>query len=77
MSPRLPRITGNDVIKVLRHIGWFIDHQRGSHVYLKHPQHPGMRITVPVHSGEIIKLKTLQSILKQAGLSVIDFIELL
>jgi predicted RNA binding protein YcfA (HicA-like mRNA interferase family) len=36
-----------------------------------------MRITVAVHAGETIKPKTLQSILKQAGLSVTEFQELL
>lgn len=77
MSPKLPRITGNEVIRALRRNGWYIDHHRGSHVYLKHPERPGMRITIPTHSGETIKPKTLQAILKQAELSVADFIELL
>lgn len=77
MSPKLPRVTGNEVIRAIRRNGWYIDHQHGSHVYLKHPERSGMRITIPVHSGETIKPKTLQAILKQAELSVVDFIELL
>ena len=77
MSPRLPHITGIQVIRVLRRAGWYPDHQRGSHVYLKHPNFPKMRVTVPIHSGEIIKPKTLQSILKQAGLSITEFQDLL
>jgi predicted RNA binding protein YcfA (HicA-like mRNA interferase family) len=77
MSPRLPRITGAEVIQALRRAGWYIQHHHGSHVYLRHPEHPGMRITVAVHTGEIIKPKTLQSILKQAGLSATEFQELL
>ena len=36
-----------------------------------------MRVTVAVHVGEIIKPKTLQSILKQAGLSMSEFRDLL
>lgn len=77
MSPKLPHITGGQVIRALRSGGWFPDHQRGSHVYLKHPNHPGKRVTVAVHAGETIKPKTLQTILKQAGLSLADFLELL
>jgi predicted RNA binding protein YcfA (HicA-like mRNA interferase family) len=77
MSPKLPRITGTEVIRALRQVGWYPYHQHGSHVYLRNPNYPDKRVTIPVHSGEIIKPKTLQSILKQAGLSVTDFRELL
>ena len=77
MSPKLPRITGAEVIRALRQAGWYTDYQHGSHVYLRHPNRPNMRVTVPAHKGETIKPKTLQSILKQAGLSVIEFQELL
>jgi len=77
VSPKLPRITGAEIIRALRRAGWYIHYQHGSHVYLKHSDYPHMRITVPVHAGEIIKPKTLQSILKQAGLSVNEFQELL
>jgi len=77
MSPKLPRITGTEVIRVLRQVGWYVHHQRGSHVYLKHSDYPHMRITVAIHAGETIKPKTLQSILKQAGLSINEFQELL
>lgn len=76
MSPRLPRITGTEVIKALHRAGWYFHSQTGSHVYLKHPNHPG-RVTVAVHAGEIIKPKTLQTILKQSGLTIAEFIEFL
>ena len=77
MSPRLPRLTSADVIRALRRKGWFIDRIHGSHIYLKHPDYSGMRVTVAAHAGETIKPKTLQSILKQAGLDTDEFIELL
>jgi predicted RNA binding protein YcfA (HicA-like mRNA interferase family) len=77
MSPKLPRITGAEVVRVLRRAGWYPDHQHGSHVYLKHPAYSGLRITVAIHSGETIKPKTLQTILKQAGMTVAEFRELL
>ena len=77
MSPRLPRITGYEAIKALRHGGWYVQYQRGSHTYLKHPDYLERRVTVAAHGGDIIKPKTLQSILKQAGLSLEEFLELL
>ncbi len=77
MSPRQPRLTGNQVVQALKRAGWYFDHQRGSHVYLRHASFPKSRVTVPVHSGEIIKPKTLQSILQQAGLSAAEFQEFL
>ena len=45
-------------------------------MHLFHPVRPG-RVTVPVHSGEIIKPSILKSILEQAGLTVEEFVELL
>jgi predicted RNA binding protein YcfA (HicA-like mRNA interferase family) len=77
VSSRLPRVTGRDVLRALRRVGWYEHHQEGSHIFLRHPDHPGMRVTVAVHAGETFKLKTLQSILDQAGLTVEEFRELL
>ena len=77
MTTKLPRTTGIKVVRALQRAGWYVDYQHGSHVYLRHPDRPNMRVTVPVHPGEVIKPKTLQSIMKQAGLSVTEFQELL
>jgi len=77
MSPRQPHITGMEVIRALKRAGWCFDRQHGSHVFLKHPGRPSLRVTVPMHTGETIKSKTLQSILKQAQLSMSEFRDLL
>jgi predicted RNA binding protein YcfA (HicA-like mRNA interferase family) len=50
--------------------------QAGSHVHLKHANRPG-RVTVPVHAGEILKPKTLASILDQAGVDLDQFVKML
>ena len=70
--PRTPRITAVDALRALQRHGWRVDRQRGSHVLLKHPDQPTLRVVVPVHVGRILKPKTLASILDQAGLSVDD-----
>ena len=43
-----------------------VDRIKGSHHILKHPTKAG-RVTIPLHK-EDLKPKTLQTILKQAGL---------
>lgn len=46
--------------------GWYYVDQKGSHRHFKHPTKPG-KITIPAHKNDL-KLKTAESILKQAGL---------
>ena len=76
MSPRQPRITAAQLLRALRRDGWEVDRQRGGHAQLAHPRKPGL-VTVPVHVGEILKPKTLATIVEQAGLSMDDLRRLL
>ena len=73
---KIPRITGKQVKKVLLRKSFKLLYSRGSHFYFE-PAGGGTIITVPVHKGKVIKPKTLKSILKQAGMTVDDLIELL
>ncbi|MBI2908472.1 MAG: type II toxin-antitoxin system HicA family toxin [Chloroflexi bacterium] len=50
--------------------GWYLHHSRGSHFYYRHPRYPGRQITVPVHPGEAIPVKTLKSILEQSDMTL-------
>jgi predicted RNA binding protein YcfA (HicA-like mRNA interferase family) len=54
----------------------FYAHIRGSHHYLRHPDRPGLLITVPVHTRDL-KRGTLRAILRQAGLTPDDLRSLL
>lgn len=76
MSDRLPRITAAQLLRALHRAGWAIDHQRGAHVYLRHPVRPGL-VTVPMHARRTLRLKTLESALDQAGLTADQLRELL
>lgn len=76
MAERLPRITAANLLLALERGGWRRIRQRGSHVRLAHPDHP-TRVTVSIHPGQIVKPRTLGSILDQAGLTVDELIELL
>ncbi len=76
MSPRLPRITAVEVMRALKHDGWHQVRKRGSHIILRHPTKRG-RVTVPMHTNETLRLKTLEAILEQAELTVDGLRELL
>jgi predicted RNA binding protein YcfA (HicA-like mRNA interferase family) len=73
--PRLPRITAKQMEKVLSRLDFYLHHQKGSHARFLHPD--GRRVTLFFHSGEILKPKTLKSILVQTEISVEELIELL
>ena len=68
MSPKLPRITARELLRALRRDGWFEDHRRGSHIYLRHPSKP-KQVTVPYHAGKTLKPATLAGILDDAELT--------
>ena len=67
----LPRVSGREVVKALRKIGYDRDRQRGSHIVLRQTAPPHRRITVPDHK-EVAK-GTLRAIIRQAGLTVAEF----
>lgn len=73
--PKLPIISGKELIKVFARIGYEIDHQSGSHMILRHKDPPHRRLTIPNHH-EISK-GTLRAIIREAGLSRDEFFELL
>ena len=71
----LPRISGREVVQSLKKIGYEQDRQRGSHIILRQTDSPHRRLTVPDHK-EIAK-GTLRAIIRQAGLTVDEFTDLL
>lgn len=75
MTGKLPRVTSDEVIKVLGKIGFFISRQSGSHKIYKNME--GKRTTVPYHSGKILHSKTLKSILRDINLTIDEFKELM
>ena len=76
--PRLPRISGKDVVRKLKEFGFEVFDQSGSHVYLHkwdaEESNWYQRVTVPVHGNKILKLGTLKSILRQSEISVEQFV---
>jgi predicted RNA binding protein YcfA (HicA-like mRNA interferase family) len=56
-----------EAIKTIEKEGWFLVRTRGSHRQYHHATKPGT-VTVAGHPGQDLHPKTLNSILKQAGL---------
>jgi predicted RNA binding protein YcfA (HicA-like mRNA interferase family) len=73
VSPALPVLSGAKVVAALERAGFSLVSQRGSHAKLRHDD--GRVVIVPMHHE--IAIGTLRSILRQASLSVGEFIALL
>lgn len=67
----LPRISGREVVRALKKIGYEQDRQRGSHMILRQTDSPHRRVTVPDHK-EVAK-GTLRAIIREVGLTVDEF----
>ena len=71
---KLPLISGQECIKALTKIEFYFKRQEGSHIILRR-DNPFCQITVPNHKN--IDRGTLRSIIKQTGISIDDFNDLL
>ena len=76
MTKKLPRITADEVIKVLSKIGFEESRTKGSHRIYKNKD-KSKRIVIPYHSGKIIHPKIIKDILKVTGIPLAKFLELL
>ncbi|MBI4823281.1 MAG: type II toxin-antitoxin system HicA family toxin [Nitrospirae bacterium] len=75
MGQKQPRVTADEIIRVLKSLGFEKVDQSGSHQKWRHPL-SGRQTIVSYHSGEIIRPKTFRRILEGAGLSIEDFIRI-
>ena len=73
---KLPSLTARKVIRALKRAGFVEDRQSGSHLLLIRPDTKA-RTVVPVHAGRTLGEPLLRAIIRDASLSVDQFIELL
>jgi predicted RNA binding protein YcfA (HicA-like mRNA interferase family) len=71
---KLPAILGRECLKALERADFYFKHQEGSHVILRRKD-PFVQVVVPDHKE--LDRGTLRAIIRQAGLSVDDFVKLL
>ncbi len=71
--PRLPALKAQQVVKALERAGFIFVRQKGSHRILVKGS---IGVTVPMHNKDL-KRGTLKHIVKQAGLTLKEFLDLL
>ena len=57
--------------KILRHLGFSLMRQRGSHAYYAHPD--GRATVVPMHKGEDLGRGLIRAILRDIELSPLEY----
>ena len=70
--PRLPPLSGREIVRALERAGWTQAGQSGSHLKLRRK---GVSCIVPLHSE--VKKGTLAGILRQARMTTDEFMEAL
>jgi len=73
---KIPALTARKVIRALKRAGFVEDRQKGSHLILIHSE-TRARTVVPVHAGRTIKEPLLRAIVRDANLSIDEFLTLL
>jgi predicted RNA binding protein YcfA (HicA-like mRNA interferase family) len=74
--PKLPVVSGKDVVKALSKIGFEHVRTNGSHAILNKQTEQG-KITIPVPLHKELAKGTLKSIMRQAELTLEDLLKLL
>ena len=67
--PRLPRVSGAEVVRALERLGFAKVRQSGSHVVMRRQ---AQGCVVPLHAE--VKVGTLAGVLRQAAVAVDEFI---
>ena len=73
--PKLPVLSGIEVIKILKKIGFEPVRQKGSHIILRNISNPQKAVVVPNHKE--VDSGTLLEIIRQSGLKREEFEKLL
>ena len=74
--PKFPVVSGEEVIKTLKKAGFEQISQKGSHVKLRKIDSDGKK-TVIVPLRKVIRTGTMKSILRQAHMSIEEFLKFL
>ncbi len=70
---RLANISGKEAVKAFQKAGWQIIGQVGSHMVLIKP---GLRVNLSVPQHKELSIGTLRALIKNSGLSVAEFLDL-
>ena len=69
--PRLPILSGRDVVRVFQHLGWQVVRQSSSHIIMVRE---GSLATLSIPDHKEVAKGTLRSLIRAANLSVAEFV---
>lgn len=75
--PKIPPLKAKRIIKIFLKEGFYIHHQSGSHVHLRHLCKLHLRVTIPRHDKFEMSPFVVNSILNQAEITKEEFLKLL
>jgi predicted RNA binding protein YcfA (HicA-like mRNA interferase family) len=71
---RLGNISGREAVRAFERAGWQVIGQVGSHIVLIKP---GLRVNLSIPQHKELSLGTLRALIRNAGLTVEEFLDLL
>jgi predicted RNA binding protein YcfA (HicA-like mRNA interferase family) len=71
---RLGSYKGDEVVKAFQRAGWKISRQRSSHTILEKEGREAT-LSIPVHKGKNVKRGTLRDLIRDARMTVDEFLE--
>ncbi len=72
--PRLPVVSGDEAVKAFGRAGWLVRRQTGSHMIL---EKEGEKPTLSVPRHRELDVGLLRGLIRDAGMTVADFVHLL
>ena len=72
---KLPILNPQRVLRILLRAGFYVHHQTGSHARLFHQTRSDLRVTVPIHPGDL-PIPILKSVIRAAGMTNEQFLKL-
>jgi predicted RNA binding protein YcfA (HicA-like mRNA interferase family) len=72
--PILPKLSGRETVRAFESLGWRVARQKGSHIILIKD---GQVATLSVPDHKEIARGTLRSLIRSAGLTVSEFLDVL
>ncbi len=70
---KLPTLSGAELVRRMRRLGYEVDRQTGSHIILRQVDPPYRRVTVPNHKS--IAKGTLRAILRHTRIRVEQIVD--
>lgn len=72
---KLPNLTGAAFVRALQRAGFKLQHIKGSHHIMRHPD--GRGASIPVHGPQSLKPGLIAGVLRRANMTVDDLLKLL